>query len=115
MDKKTERVIGELDWRAELWERKKANAEKEIEKGMRVPLAKIDLDVAEKALERIEKKKHELLGLDNPKVEYIFTHLYTEPVEAPVVEEPKKVKRVHKQPGAVFALAVKDKGDKKDE
>ena len=93
MDKKTENFIRELNWRTNLWERKRDDAKRRIELGE--PLAKIDLSVAEDALIRIAKKKEELLRVDEkPRVDY------TDPVEMDVLK-----KRVRKKAKALFELA----------
>lgn len=74
MDKKTEKFMVELNWRTNLWERKRDSAKRRMEAGE--PLAKIDLGVAEDALKRIAKKREEILRVDEePKVDY------TDPVE----------------------------------
>lgn len=107
---KKESFIRELDDRARLWEQKKANAQGRIELGVEVPLAKIDLAVAEDALERIAKKKEELLD-KKPKIDY------TDPTEMKALK-----KRVHKKAKALYEHSsaptivemYRTEGDKKD-
>ena len=98
-----ERFIIELNQRTVLWERMKANAGRRVElNNIDTPLAKIDVEVAEKALIRIAKKKDEILGVKKPDVEY-----------PALVKVPKK--HVHKRPKALFALApVKDVEEKEE-
>ena len=108
MDKKEERFIRELDRRTALWEKNRDGAKERVELGK--PLAKRELDIAERALIRITKKKDELLGVpldDKPDVEYSTPTEVLEKDMGPMEEAPKK--RVHKRPKALFELApVKD-------
>lgn len=110
MDIKTERFIVELGQRTKLLERMKANAERRVElNNIDTPLAKIDLEVAERALVRIAKKKDEVLGVlpaEKPDVEHPLPADVAEKDKEPVVEVPKK--RVHKRPDALFKLAAED-------
>ena len=103
MNKKEERFIRELNWRTNLWERKRDDAKRRIELGE--PLAKIDLSVTEEALIRIAKKKDELLGVpldDKPDVEYPALAVVLKKDRGPMEEAPKK--RVHKKGKALFGL-----------
>ena len=103
MEKKEERFLIELDRRARLWERMRADAERRVKlDDMYTPLAKLDLEVAEKALERIAKKKAEVLKVDEkPKVDY------TDPVEMKALQ-----KRVRKKAKALYEeTPVNDEGE----
>ena len=105
MDKKEERFIRELDQRTSLWGRIKANAERRVElDGEHTQLAKKDVEVAERALSRIAKKKRELLGvLEEPDVEFPILARALRKDEEAKEDAPKK--RVHKRPKALFKLA----------
>ena len=105
MDKKEERFIVELGRRARGWERMKADAERRVElDDINTPLAKLDLEVAEKALQRIAKKKVEVLEVDEvPKVDY------TDPVEMKALK-----KRVRKKAKALYeSTPVNEEGEVK--
>ena len=105
MDKKEERFIVELDRRARLWERMRADAERRVElDDLHTPLAKLDLEVAEKALQRIAKKKAEVLKVDEEaKVDY------ADPVEIKALQ-----KRVRKKAKALYkSTPVDDEGEVK--
>ena len=94
MDKKTESFMMELNRRAALWERMKADAERRVElNDINTPCAKIDLEVAERALERIAKKKEELD--EKARVDY------TDPIEMKALQ-----KRVHIKAEAVVKRAL---------
>lgn len=95
MDKKEERFIVELDRRARVWERMRVDAQRRVElDDMNTPLAKLDLEVAERALQRIAKKKAEVLKVDEePKVDY------TDPVEMKALQ-----KRVRKKAKVLYEL-----------
>lgn len=99
---KEERFLIELNRRAKLWERMKATAEKCVElDNIHKPLAKIDIEVAERALARIAKKKEELLGVASmTEAEYPAPAEVAGKDEEPIVEEPKK--RILKKPEALF-------------
>ena len=105
MDIKTERFIRELDQRTSLWGCMKADAKRRVElDDLDTPLAKIDVEVAERALQRIAKKKDELLGvLEKPDVEFpILVRALRKDEE---VKEDAPKKRVHKKAKALFELA----------
>ena len=103
MDTKNERFIVELGRRAKLWERMRADAERRVElDDLHTPLAKLDLEVAERALERIAKKKAEVLKVDEEPKEN-----YTDPVEMKALQ-----KRVRKKAKAVYeSTPVNDEGE----
>ena len=105
MDIKTERFIRELDQRTSLWGCMKADAKRRVElDDLDTPLAKIDVEVAERALQRIAKKKDELLGvLEKPAVEYPALEVVLRKEKELMGEAPKK--RVHKKAKALFELA----------
>lgn len=105
MDKKKERFIRELDERTSLWGRMKADAKRRVElDDLDTPLAKIDVEVAERALQRIAKKKDELLGvLEKPDVEYPALEVVLRKEKELMEKAPKK--RVHKKAKALFELA----------
>ena len=103
MDKKEERFLIELDRRARVWERMRVDAQRRVElDDMNTPLAKLDLEVAERALQRIAKKKAEVLKVDEePKVDY------TDPVEMKALR-----KRVRKKAKALYEKTpVDDEGE----
>lgn len=117
MDKKKERFIRELDQRTSLWGRMKANAERRVElDDIHTPLAKIDVEVAERALIRIAKKKDEVLGVplaEEPNVEYPALEVVLRKEKELMEKAPKK--RVHKKPKALFELAPAKDVEEKEE
>ena len=57
-----EKLLKEMDRRTHLWEAKRDDAKRHIEIKGKALIAKIDLQVAEDALVRIEAKKKEIRG-----------------------------------------------------
>ena len=140
-DKEREEWLKELASRTVLWERKREHAKKRMQLEGVEALGRIDLEVAEGALERIEAKRQEVL--DEEKAEHVG--YYPVPMEVPEVgdhthtilsdgththnlsseeaggaqyakitaKKGKGKKKVHKHPGAAFALVVPTKEDKK--
>lgn len=126
-----ENWLRELDARAVLWERKCVGARNRMKVEGQSLLAEIDLGVAESALRRIELKKTQILkeeeaelaakypvpmGVvkkEEPEVEGMHVHNISQKEgDAVIVAKVRKPKKkVHKHPGAAFALAVK--GDEK--
>ena len=62
MEKEKERLLGEMDRRTRLWEGMRDDAKSRLKTGMGKAIAKIDLQVAEDALKRIEVRKNEIIG-----------------------------------------------------
>lgn len=130
-DKEREDWLKELDSRTVLWERKCVGARNRMEVEGQLLLAEIDLGVAEAALERIELKRQQILDEEEAELaaeypvpvgvvkkeesEMVNMHVHNlsqkggDAVLVAKVKKPKK--KVHKNPGAAFALAVK--GDEK--
>lgn len=130
-EQERESWLKELDSRTVLWERKCVGARNRMEVEGQLLLAEIDLGVAEAALERIESKRQQILDeeeaelaakypvpvgvvkKEESEVEGMHVHnISQEEGDAVIVTKVKKPKKkVHKNPGAAFALAVK--GDEK--
>ena len=62
MDIEKKRLLEEMDRRTQLWEGKRDDAKQRMKTGNGRAIAKIDLEVAEDALKRIESKKKEIVG-----------------------------------------------------
>lgn len=87
-----EGLLKELDKRAKLWELTKGDAERRLKHGIYMTNAKIDLQVAEDALERIRLRKEEIVGVprfvvSHPKVTYPKPAKKGKKDEEPEVEE----------------------------
>lgn len=61
-DLEKKRLLEEMDRRTTLWEGMRNDAKRRSETGTEKAIAKIDLQVAEDALKRIETRKNEIIG-----------------------------------------------------
>lgn len=134
-NKEREDWLSKLDSRKVLWERKCVQARNRMKSNL--VLGEVDLGIAEAALRRISLKRQQILDKAKAELEGQYpvpikvvakkeesemanahTHnlspeeednpQFAKVTETVIVKKKKAKKKVHKNPGAMFALAVKE-------